>query len=321
MPAQFLEQPPTRIALPPPPSRRADPLPDLGFAARERLTRLESELAAVLPRPRSRWKEPALFFFDRRREAQREANRPVQPVDPLAAISARIAAELPSLRESVEVRRVARALVGLRAAVEALAPRCPTAQELLDLLAIPDDEVILVLHPGQRAGFRLAVRGVADVGQFHVLLAAAIAADSHPRLHSGPAIPQRLVAACHNRGPSSPAGVPMIMEACFQIYTHAAIQPDGTLPQGLRGCDHWLWPAMPLAAVPRVAGERVVLLGPPAYRASWEVGVRFPGLVADLRVVEVLGPFRVAEQLTRLTGKPIVARPREEQGYKLAKAA
>ncbi|HEV3436408.1 MAG TPA: hypothetical protein VG122_03550 [Gemmata sp.] len=321
MPARLLDRPSTRSA--PTTPRPAGPaaIPDPGYEALSRLARLRADLAAVLVRPQSRWKEPALFFFDNCREAQREANRLVQPPDPFADISVRIAAELPVLSESVEARRVARTIEGLRATAEALAPQCVAAKDLADLLAIPDDEVVLVLHPELRTGFRMTVRGVADVGQFHVLMAAAISSDPNAGFRSGPAIPDRFVAACRNMGPSIPAGVPMVMEARFQLYTAAAIRPDGMLPTGFGGCDCWLWPTTPLAAIPRVGGERVMLLGPPAYRANWDVCLRFPGMRADLRVVEALGPFRVAEELTRLTGKPILPIPRQEQEKKLSKAA
>lgn len=321
MPARLLDRPSTRPA--PAIPRPSCPAikPDAAYDALSRLIRLQADLTAALVRPRSRWKEPALFFFDPGREAEREANRPVLPPDPFASLSARIAAELPMLCESVEVRRVARAIEGLRTAAEALASQSTAAKDLADLLAVPDDEAILVLHPELRTGFRLTVRGVADVGQFHVLMAAAIAGESNINIFSGPAIPERFVATCRNIGPSIPAGVPMVMEARFQLYAHAAIRPDGTLPVGFGGCDHWLWPTTMLAAVPRISGERVVILGPPAYRAKWDVCPRFPGMQADLRVVEALGPFRVAEELTRLTGKPIPPIQRREQKRELSKAA
>jgi hypothetical protein len=94
----------------------------------------------------------------------------------------------------------------------------------------------------------------------------------------------------------------MVVEARFQLLGAAALAPDNTLPDGFAGCEHWLWPAMPLSVVRRVNGERVVLLGPPAFAATWDVSRRFPALAAELRLVETLSPFRVAEHLSRLTG-------------------
>jgi hypothetical protein len=275
-------------------------VPEPAYDARPRFTQLRDELAAMVSaRTPGRWKEPPLFFFDRRRQAELETARSPSSVEPFAEVSNRIAAELPALCASVEVRRVARAIDGLHDAAGVLAVACHAARDLADLLAVPDDEVFLVLHPAGRAGFRLVARGVADVGQFHILIANALV--------GGQPMPERFVAACRDVSPATPAGVPMVAEARFQMYAPAALRPDGTLPAGFGGCEHWLWPAMALATVPRIGGERVVLLGPPAYSATWDVARRFPAMPAELRVIETLSPLRVAECLASLTGQPLAA--------------
>ncbi len=303
-----------------PPPKRPPGKPDDGYVAIRRLTALATELAAVETPTSSRWKSPPLFFYDRQREAQRKASQPPS-TDPFAAISARIASELPALCRSVEVRRVARTVVGLHESARALAPVCDAARDLAELLAVPDDEVILVLQPEQRTGYRLSVRGIATVGQFYVLLASAIGGNADSGLPAGPPILERFISACRNRGPVVPAGVPMEMEARFQLYSPAAIRADGTLPAGFTGCVHWLWAHTPLAAIPRVSGERTVLLGPSPYRARWEVGPRFSGLAADLEVIEKLGRFRVAEKLSQLTGSPVSPVPHSERIQPLREAA
>jgi len=296
------------------------PRPATGFEALSRLTRLASDLAAASgmngPGP---WKEPPVFFFDARRQAAFEAARPAAPAaDPLADLASRVEVELADLYASPELRQVARGVDGLRPAAEALAPRLPAAKDLADLLAVPDDESVLVLHPGLRIGLRLAVRGVADVGQLHVLLA-----DAAQEVLPGPQVAQRFVTAYRDPGPTSAAGVPMVAEARLQMYTPAALRPDGTLPTGFGGSDHWLWPHATLASVPRVGGDRVVLLGPPAYRVTWEVSRRFPLLAAEVQLLDVLSPFRVADRLSELTGRPIPVAPpaTTEPRPRLAKAA
>lgn len=306
---------PTAPASPP----RPVPTPDAGYDALPRFARLAADLAAAVPRSsRPRWKEGRLFFFDRRRQAELEAARAPapQPPDPFEDLSARIAAELPGLCASPLVRRAARGVDGLRAAVEKLAPLCPAAKDLADLLAVPDEEVVTVIAPASRLGVRVLVRGVADVGQFHLLLAAAAG-----EVLGCPPVARRFVSACRDVNPTAAAGVPMVAEARFQMYATAALRPDGSLPDGFGGCDHWLWPTAPLAAVPRTAGERVVLVGPPAFRQTWEVSRRFPALAADVGVLEALSPFRVAERLSKLTGRPVS--PVAPAGAKpaLAKAA
>ena len=291
------------------PPRAADP----AFAARPRLARLRDALnhaTRTLPHRRpSRWAEPPVFFFCPQRQAELEAARPAKPRhDPFADVAGRIATELPELFASVEVRRAARATAGLQGAAAAMAPHVPAAKDLAELLAVPDDETVLVIDPAARAGWRVLVRGVADADQFHLLLADAVTGDPADGLLPGPPVPARLAAACRDADPLVPAGVPMVAEARFQLVRPSAVRPDGSLPGGFRGSDHWVWGHEPLAAVPRVDGERVVLLGEPAFRRTWEVDRRFPALPAELRLLRVLGPFQVAERLSRLAGRPVPVR-------------
>ena len=290
--------------------------PDPGFAARPRLAALRDALrAAAVPQPGPR--DAPVFFFDRARQAELRAARsaPSEP-HPLAA---RIAAELPPLFASAEVRRAARAVPGLADAARRLAPVIPAANDLADLLAVPDDEAVVVLDPAARAGYRLAVTGVADVAQFHLLLLDALAAEGV--IDPPPAA--RLVAAARDAGVVTPAGVPMTAVERYQFLRSAALRPDGTLPAGFGGAAHWLWRHEPLAAVPLVDGERVILVGEPAYRRTWEVTRRFPLLPAGVELDRVLGPFQVADRLARLTGARVPVRRTVEArpARKLARAA
>lgn len=305
MTTRLLDRTSTSQSAAPTPARITS-APDRGYYAVASLTRLRDQLVATLASRRpARWKEPPVFYFDRRRQAELEAARRAPVADPLDDLAAAIAAELPDLLASIEVRRVARAIDGLHSAAETLAPRCPPARDLADLLAIPDDEVFLVLHPEHRAGCRLVARGVADVGQFHILMADAVTGDPAAGFLPGPPVADRFVSASRDVHPATPAGVPMIAEARYQLYSPAALQPSGAMPEGFGACEHWLWPAMPLAAVPRINGERIVLLGAPAFAMTWDVSRRFPALAGDLRLLETLSPFRVAERLERLTGRAL----------------
>jgi len=289
------------------PARAADP----GHEAIVPLTQLRDQLQEALDaRPFSRWKEPPLFFFDRR-QANLLSARTIPDANPLAALTAAIATALPRLFASIEVRRVARALEGLAETARALAPACPSARDLADLLAIPEDEVFLVIDPERRAGFRLFTRGISDIGQFHVLLANAVTGDPAEGFLPGSGMTARFVAACRDPHPATPGGVPLVAEARFQLSTPAALLSDGTLPEGFGGCEHWLWPAMPLNVVPRIDGERVVLIGPPAFAMTWDVSRRFPSLAADMLVIGTLGPGRMAEKMSGLArrAKPLQLAP------------
>jgi hypothetical protein len=290
--------------LPPPnpvpvPLAPRQPQTDPAYAALPRLMLLRDTLLRALPQRRSPWNEPPVFFFDRRRQTELESSRS-EPVNPLIAeFAAHITAELPVLCATVEVRRVARTIPGLQATATALASACPEAQQLAELLAVPDDEVFVVLDPLARTGYRVVVQGVADVGQFSTLLA---------DLLPGELVAERFVRAYRDVNPVLPAGVPMVVAARFQLSFPAALRSDGTLPSGFAGCEHWLWPSMPLATIPRIKGERVVLLGKPAFPLNWDVDRRFPTMPADLQLLEELNTERVREYLTRLTGHPILPR-------------
>jgi hypothetical protein len=94
------------------------------------------------------------------------------------------------------------------------------------------------------------------------------------------------------------------------MYSAGALRPDLMLPEGLAGCDHWLWGAASPASMPYFDGERVILLGPPPFRMSWEVERRFPRLRGDAQLVEVLDREGVRSWLVRLVRPetPSVAR-------------
>ena len=300
-------------------STEPDRIPSTAFDSRVRFRRLAQDLAAALASTncRARWKEPPVFFFDARRQAALEAARTRAPeTDPFAGLATRIAEELPALFASVEMRQTARAVEGLRHAAEAMAQLCPGARDLADILAVPDDEVVIVLYPALRIGLRFVVRGVADAGQFHVLLA-----DAANEVLPASQVAPRFVSAYRDAGVTFPAGVPMVAEARLQMYSPDALETDGTLPEGFGGSDHWFWPHTPLADVPRLEGERTILLGPAPYHITWEVSRRFPALAADVQLVEVLSPFRVAERVGRLTGHHVPARVPEEPKHNVAKAA
>ncbi len=238
--------------------------PDAAFAARPRLLSLRDALRGAARNVRPRWGEPPVFFFDPKRQTELEATRPTRP-DRFAELGLLIQELMPAIVASVEVRRVARA-AGVKEAARVLAPYCSAADDLAELLAVPDDEVFLAIVPATRTGVRLHLRGVACVAQLHRLLASEL------------------------------------KMASFQLFQPTAIQPDGTLPEGLAGCGHWLWPEQPLGAVPRDNGEHVVLVGPAAVIPSLVTEIRFPELAVECERIETLGANQVAETLSRMYG-------------------
>ncbi|MEO2089611.1 MAG: hypothetical protein ABGY75_08970 [Gemmataceae bacterium] len=266
------------VPAPPPPRS------DLGYSTLTFFARLRDALrstARSLHADRSG--VPRLFFFDR--DAQRElaAEQSHQMIDPRAADL--IADALTLLPASVEVRRAARATDGLRGAIAAVAKVHKPARELVELLDVPDDQVVLAIHPEARVGVRVLIRGVADVHQLHVLLA---------DLLPGRRVDSRILDAYLDADPDPDAAV---MAARFQMFRPTALRPDGTLPRGFAGSDHWVWGEQSPAALPLESGERVVLLGEPAFAAEWDVGRKFPRLNAEVERVEALGRAEVERWL------------------------
>ncbi|MFO0802788.1 MAG: hypothetical protein U0791_06645 [Gemmataceae bacterium] len=278
---------------------------DSAYAIRARLAALRDDLLALRREKRSRWREPALFFFHRSRQVELEAARPhANPNDPLRE---RIAREVSALSASPAARHAARSVPGLR---EALAP-VPAAKPLADLLAVPDDEIVLVLQPARRAGYRFSVRGVATVHQFQVLMQVAL----------GEPTPSRFASACREAEPRIPAGVPMVVNLTHQCFRPAALRTDGTLPEGFDGCERWLWGWEPLAAAPRIDGERVILLGEPAFPQAWEVERAFSAMAASAELESALSPFQVAERLSLFAGAKVPVQTAQLRHSALAAAA
>ncbi len=293
-------------------------LPDVAVAALPLLTRLRDALAAAgrfrdccrARQTRShaaRWGTPPLFFFDAPAAGLPAARFPaagdaaaVTAADPLAAaawdaLPGLIDDALCVLGASVEARHAGRAVPDLIAAANTLAADHAGARRLADTLAVTDDEVVRVLHPHARAGFRLAVRGVADFEQFAVLLAHAVTGDPTAGRLPGPRPDPRAVAAYQGR-PADDAD-DLVAHARFQFYRPAALRPGGTLPTGFAGADHWLWGRQPLSELPRIDGERVVLIGDPVVRSTWDVAPMLPHVAAGVDVLEVMSEAAVGDWL------------------------
>ncbi|HVJ81734.1 MAG TPA: hypothetical protein VNC50_11765, partial [Planctomycetia bacterium] len=191
------------------------------------------------------------------------------------------------LPASLDVRRAARAVTGLAEAAKAVAPVLKSASELTELLAVPDDQVVLAIHPEARVGVRVLIRGVADVNQLHTLLADELIGS---RLLPGQRPDPRIVSAYRDADPDPDADV---MTARFQLFRPCALTVDGTMPRGFGGSDHWVWGEESPATFPMERGERVVVLSDAIMPTTWEVRRKFPRLSAEMHPVEVLSRTNV----------------------------
>ncbi|OWK41584.1 hypothetical protein [Fimbriiglobus ruber] len=299
--------------------------PDVAAAALQLLARLRDAVHTAVKfrdtaraledrSPARRWGVPPLFFFDPRAQAEWSDARPgAEPFtadaarrDPAGAAAWAAVRELSDdalsiLSASAEARHAARATPGLVAAVRSLAPDLSRARRLADVLAIPDDEVFRVIHPAAGFGVRVTTRGVADVYQFHALLAAEVTGDPGRGLLPG-SRPDPRVRELYRDQTADPID-PVAATAEFQLFRSSALRPDGTLPDGFAGSDHWLWGPEPLAVVARERGERVVLLGEPAFRKTWDAVRRLPLVAGDLSVIEFLSADEVAAWIAARAGK------------------
>ena len=302
--------------------------PDVAFAALPLFDRLRDALRGAARfrdhcrrAGRGRWGVPNLFFFEPDLQLEWEAVRPARDRVPTAVIAAvsrrdpagvRACVELAELADDAltilaagaDARHAARAVPGLAEAAAGLAADHPKARQIAAALAVPDDEVVRVIHPAARAGFRVLVRGVTDISQFHVLLTDAVTGDPGRGLLPG-ARPDPRVVAAYRDGPAD--GSEPVAVARFQLFRPQALSPDGTLPPGFAGSDDWLWGPEPLTAVPRVDGERTVLLAEPTVRASWEAVRRLSWLNGELDVIEVMTAAEVTGWLEARTGRRLTA--------------
>ena len=271
---------------------------DLAYAARPlflRLTETLNRVAELLGECRKmeeratlrerRWGVPKLFFAETTAQREWAAEQVPQQIYPQPYLSL-LANALPKLAdawhrlpdllddalallaESLDVRRMARAVPGLRSA----AAKVPQAAELAGVLALPEEEVWLVVHPSARAGYRVTLEGVADIAQLHVLLAESLTGDPARGYRSGRRAGTESIEA----------------EVRFQFYRPEALRADGTLPDGFAGSDRWYWGHELLGSVPSEHGERILLIGEPVLPKAWEVKRRFSRIAARADVLEVL---------------------------------
>ena len=256
--------------------------PDVAIAALPLLRRVRDALrlagrfrdrcrALETRSPVARWGVPTLFFFnaDLQREWESVRQTPAKFPEPFAKvvaktdpIAAKAWADLPGLLDdvlcvltaSVEARHAARATDGLQDAANALALDHTQTAKLAAVLAVVDDEVVRVIDPENRTSYRVLVRGIANVDQFQTLLAQW----------------------------TSDARI-----AESQFFQPSALQPDATLLPGFRGSDHWVWGRESLRALPRVNGERIVMIGEPTMNTRGD-GQR-PLVNGEVEMLEVIG--------------------------------
>ena len=201
---------------------------------------------------------------------------------------------------SADARRTARAIPGLIPGIQALAADHRRCRELAELFAVADDGAVTVLHPSSGAGFRILFGGIANLAQFHVLLADAVTGSPLKGYLAGERPDPRIVAAYRDCATDPEADV---ATARFQLYRPTALREDGALPPRFQGSEEWFWGHESPSEIPSVNGERFLLIGEPAYRRQWTVRRRFSAVSGELHVDEVLSATAVRSWIDALRGR------------------
>ena len=205
------------------------------------------------------------------------------------------------LQRSAQARRAAAADGALVAALERLLERTDPGlgDYVRKLIRVLEGEELVVLYPALGRGYRIWISGIADNFQLHVLLADALIGDPARGWLPG-ARPHPDVVAAFKDGPVTSSLPPA--QGSFNLWNWQGLLPDGTLPQGTEGSEHWIWNEGVPADIARFEGTRVILLGPLPYLRSWTAGRLFPGMAGELRVLEILPPAAARAWLQRLAG-------------------
>ena len=316
--------------------------PDLAVAALPLFQRLRDKLvAAEAARVRSRqspalWSVPRLFFFHHRSRASESSpvgsasmSQPSRNSEPACReckqprnlhlktppeLFALIADACSLLTASATVRHAARAVPGLHAAARSLETYSPTIQRLAAILDLPDDIVIRVIHPAEQFGLRVRCRGIAQLGELQRRLVTVLSSVSGKPADPGVWQTPEAIAASD----WMVTGIDEEFTLPYHSYTLEAIRPDGSLPTGLTGVDHWLWEWQRLTDLPQIEGERILLLGPPVYPRIWQSP---PGLSLVSAEVEVLHRYSAAEVqdwIAHHVGIANVRDDRASRGFRIA---
>lgn len=181
-----------------------------------------------------------------------------------------------------------------------------TRSFLSKMLLVLDDASLLVLDSDQNKGYRAKISGIADNFQLHTVLMG--------RLFGDPAegwidaegfdmdqIRRAMTEVCDKSSP--------IIQGAFNLWNWSGVLPDGKLPS-LKGQDqsngfeHWIWNEGVPADIATFEGERIVILGPPAYERSWRGGLIFNGMQPEFVVREKLSEEAVKQWFQKLGAAP-----------------
>lgn len=214
------------------------------------------------------------------------------------ALSLMLLPTMAVLARGMEFREQARANADLVAGIEALRERNREADFVAQTLSFTDGMELVVLHPGEGKGFRVELEAVHTLAHLFTLLQGELIGGEH--LAGPPPDPEVMALATGEKAPESL----LRDEARFHFYPWNAMGADGTLDPILGlflGVE-----ALP-QDIPEFEGERILILGPPAFAGrSWDSNFFaniHDSLRSAARVIEVLTPEEVQRRLERIRAR------------------
>ncbi|MCP2168084.1 hypothetical protein [Goodfellowiella coeruleoviolacea] len=172
----------------------------------------------------------------------------------------------------------------LTSAVAAAGESVPNLGFLTKLLAVLDGERLIVLHRESGRGYQLTIGGVGDNFQLHTLLAATLSGPVEAGLLAEDGVrPDPSWVASATDGPLEPAVAPI--RGQFNL-----VAADG----------EWIFNEGVPADIPVLDGHRVVVLDPPTYARSWNIGRLFPMMRPSVVLDRVMPADEAAGWLARI---------------------
>jgi hypothetical protein len=211
-------------------------------------------------------------------------------------------AAMTMLCRSMQAREAARANDALLTRAQALQNVSRFAYYIAELLSEVDAELV-VLHPGQQAGFRVIAEGIRHNFQLSGFLQETLMGDpGEGRLAPGWPEPGEEGAALEGDDEVDPEF--NFNTAAWTYYQWTGLQPDGSFAPFREIWHRVLGELTPLDIQP-FEGDRVVILGPFLIPMSWDISsFSFPALheahVRGVRIVERLPRKAVRAQLDRI---------------------
>ena len=142
------------------------------------------------------------------------------------------------------------------------------------MLTVLDEAPYVAIEPATRTGIVGRMSGIVENFQLNTLLM-----DEFPR--DTPRVSKAAVAVARGSGPQQ---IEETVTGVWNLYTYAALQPGGELPDATDRdyADTWIWNEGMPADIPVLDGHRVILLGPAEPTRTWPAQRMFLKLPARL---------------------------------------